>query len=436
MPVEAALATVLADFGDLPLSASGRRIALGQLRRIARCNRALCGRGEEAEPTAYEAWIVQRTRHALQRALSGWAGALRRTPPTDIAVQGAPDPDGPIPAAGLGDGFVPARIVPRVDVNRADLAALVALPGLGPVTAARLLESRRRDGPFATANAILERRIVSRNAYERLSPWVTAAPRAQQEPGFTTPALARFVAAPEPAALTAALRETGGAFAAAGALPDGASLERRFLATLGSCVAHLEAHANPHPAARVSAATVNGWFAHHARAATLGDTRSVPLDAVAMVKDSRYLPAALAVLGAARERLLVMMFFLRYAPEDPRYPVNALLDAVVAAHERVAVRVLLDRDAEGAPYGSRIINRDAFDHLTARGVPVRYDSEARVTHTKLIVADDRHVLVGSHNWTAGSLYAYDDMSLYADSPALCAQAAARFEARWDAAAKA
>jgi len=42
-----------------------------------------------------------------------------------------------------------------VDVNRADVAELAQLPGLGATTAARIVDHRRVHGPFASVEALL-----------------------------------------------------------------------------------------------------------------------------------------------------------------------------------------------------------------------------------------------------------------------------------------
>ncbi|MGW8267064.1 MAG: ComEA family DNA-binding protein, partial [Longimicrobiales bacterium] len=43
----------------------------------------------------------------------------------------------------------------RLDLNRAGLEELQGLPGIGPALAARILESRSREGPFGTAEDLL-----------------------------------------------------------------------------------------------------------------------------------------------------------------------------------------------------------------------------------------------------------------------------------------
>ncbi|MBI3312033.1 MAG: helix-hairpin-helix domain-containing protein [Candidatus Omnitrophica bacterium] len=61
----------------------------------------------------------------------------------------------------------------RVAVNRANEAELVALPGIGPVTARRILEERRRGGRFVTARDLLRVKGISAKTLEKIHRLVT-----------------------------------------------------------------------------------------------------------------------------------------------------------------------------------------------------------------------------------------------------------------------
>ena len=82
---------------------------------------------------------------------------------------------------------------------------------------------------------------------------------------------------------------------------------------------------------------------------------------------------------------------------------------------------------------SRVVNRETFLRLKESGVGVRQDSPDRSTHTKLVLVDRRKIIVGSHNWTLGSLTQYDDTSIYLEAKGLGAAYERRFKALWDAA---
>ncbi len=44
----------------------------------------------------------------------------------------------------------------QLDINHADFAELVKLPGIGPVLAGRIMEYREQHGPFSTVDSLLQ----------------------------------------------------------------------------------------------------------------------------------------------------------------------------------------------------------------------------------------------------------------------------------------
>ena len=63
---------------------------------------------------------------------------------------------------------------PALDLNRATLSELDALPGIGPVLAGRIAAHRSRAGPFRRPEDLLAVRGVGPRLLERLRPWITA----------------------------------------------------------------------------------------------------------------------------------------------------------------------------------------------------------------------------------------------------------------------
>ncbi len=61
-----------------------------------------------------------------------------------------------------------------VDVNRATVEALEALPGVGPATAAAIVAERESGGPYADVDALVRARGVGPSTVEALRPFVTA----------------------------------------------------------------------------------------------------------------------------------------------------------------------------------------------------------------------------------------------------------------------
>jgi cardiolipin synthase len=151
----------------------------------------------------------------------------------------------------------------------------------------------------------------------------------------------------------------------------------------------------------------------------------------AVIEDSAYPFFVRDLLKTAQSSVRLIMFFMRF--EDvAAYPTDDVIAEIVAAGGRgLDVKVILDRDAEGSEIGATVVNQEAFDYLQGAGIPVRWDTVERVTHTKLLVVDDRHVVIGSHNWTAGSFFAYDDTSIYVRSVDLAQHYLQQFDQLWE-----
>lgn len=140
------------------------------------------------------------TRHQLALLLAATAlaalglavGHVRRTHPEVVErlerfdrVPESPDPVAVPPAAPgasprrperpatlrPADGEAPSP--EPIDLNRARAGDLMRLPGVGPVLATRIVESRDTDGPFASVEELRRVRGLHRSTLDRLRPLVT-----------------------------------------------------------------------------------------------------------------------------------------------------------------------------------------------------------------------------------------------------------------------
>lgn len=83
---------------------------------------------------------------------------------------------GESPPASIDSLFAPVAARGPVDLNRATVAELDTLPGIGPVYAQRIVESRQRDGPFRSVEELLDRKLLPRATYERIKDRVIIGP--------------------------------------------------------------------------------------------------------------------------------------------------------------------------------------------------------------------------------------------------------------------
>ncbi|MGE3960130.1 MAG: DUF4332 domain-containing protein [Dehalococcoidia bacterium] len=314
--------------------------------------------------------------------------------------------------------------VPVLDVNAADAATLASRPGLGAVSARRIVARREALGPYTELDEV---RVAGR---VRGSQWETAAPFLRIGDG----------AGPEVSTRVQDEVRAGGAAAAVRLLVAGevhldgidtSSLHAAALSFVEAATRRIELKRAypPHwgPDADRLRRGARALQADVAR--RRGRARP---DGVAVVRGSDYLALAGALIDAATEHVRVSMFFFNTDDEDG--PAATLVGALERAAGRgVAVQVLLDDDLPDDYHGARLVNEATRARLASRGISSRATPLDRTYHAKVLLVDDRHVLAGSHNWTASSFYLYDDTSLYVESTAAAAAAAGRFDRYWDAA---
>lgn len=100
-----------------------------------------------------------------RRVVDGEQILVSPSVPTAMPISGAIG-TGATSAAGSGAGST------VIDLNSADLAALDALPGVGPVMAARILSWRDQHRRFTTIDQLREISGIGQRTFERLKPYV------------------------------------------------------------------------------------------------------------------------------------------------------------------------------------------------------------------------------------------------------------------------
>ncbi len=104
-----------------------------------------------------------------------------------------------------------------------------------------------------------------------------------------------------------------------------------------------------------------------------------------------------------------------------------VVEALKRAHDRgVKVRVILERNVIGGE------NSGSFGALKDYGVDVRWASDVfKLTHSKFMIVDGKHVLVGSHNFSNSALTLNREASVIVEkSPAAVEAFRQVFEDDW------
>jgi len=143
---------------------------------------------------------------------------------------------------------------------------------------------------------------------------------------------------------------------------------------------------------------------------------------VTFLANTAYFDVLIPHLTQAKQEIVVSMFLFALGDHENNRA-NQVKSALIDAVKRgVRVRVLLDV-SEGEDFSTEA-NRGVAKELGQHGIAVQFDSPARTTHTKLVIIDQRYVLLGSHNFTHSALRHNNEASLLIESPKLAQQALA------------
>jgi competence protein ComEA len=143
-------------------------------------------RGEIAAPGVYELSPGARLQDAIAAAggltedadLStvNLARRLRDGELIVILAQLAPGSSPMVPRAGAGDASAPEDLGARIDINTATAEELEALPGVGDVTAARIIAYRQQHGPFRAVDDLIHVQGISDRTIDEFRDLVTIGP--------------------------------------------------------------------------------------------------------------------------------------------------------------------------------------------------------------------------------------------------------------------
>lgn len=150
-----------------------------------------------------------------------------------------------------------------------------------------------------------------------------------------------------------------------------------------------------------------------------------------LIHDASYRDIVARLVQTAAHHCLCMVFIVNPDPvEDTDLLVDGLLHDLAAATWRgVDARLLVGGSrSNGSILDAALLARERAQSL---GIDCRLGAavEQRSNHSKLVIADER-CLLGSHNWSPGSLTDQTQDSVFVDDAALAAYFVSRFEKQW------
>src|SRR5262245_51449940 len=92
---------------------------------------------------------------------------------------------------------VAAGPIYQIDLNHADRAELLQLPGIGPQLADRIVQHRRQHGPFHSVDDFQHVSGIGPLTLERLRSWICVGPEGKDDAKSTTRTLTSLDSSPE-----------------------------------------------------------------------------------------------------------------------------------------------------------------------------------------------------------------------------------------------
>ncbi len=154
------------------------------------------------------------------------------------------------------------------------------------------------------------------------------------------------------------------------------------------------------------------------------------------INDRDYYPVAIEKINGAEKSIHMVMYEIRWYgnPDTDYHDVSKLGKALVNAHKRgVDVKVIMD---DGRGYGFTnpdLVNaaKNWSSYLKSKGVQVKFDWSNQTTHDKLIIIDDKLVIVGSTNWSQSALNYNHEANALIESKEVAEQYENYFDSLWN-----
>jgi hypothetical protein len=416
---------VIADWGDLGFTDGEQETLRERVMELATAFGARLVADIETIPNLDQQYAVYVARDALDKRAAYLAGRLRED--RDSLAYSVETRDW----APYNEFMKASEVRRRIDLNSATAEEIAALPKIGDVVAARIVAARNLASPWASIEDLpriqgvgrVQKEILEDASYSLGETRPSIASTAAVDAFRNRPTFAEYVR----------IIQSGAYIGATDAPPaDAAAIRREIVQELRRTVEWAKGQRG---ASRRRLKTRASEARDQLAAAAAHDAlleSAKPCTVCGTVFNTDYRDATLQLIHGAEERVWVAMFFMVYG-NDEEYPIRSMVNALIAAQERgLDVRVLLDRDRPEDPYSSSEINAPAARALRDAGVSVRFDPPEQAIHSKVLIIDGHSVLAGSHNWTAGSIFQYEDVSFLLESPELSQEFGAWFQELWDA----
>jgi phosphatidylserine/phosphatidylglycerophosphate/cardiolipin synthase-like enzyme len=136
---------------------------------------------------------------------------------------------------------------------------------------------------------------------------------------------------------------------------------------------------------------------------------------VSLLTNQNYFPELLKIIDEAQNEIFISIFSFKAGVHKNSYPDRIVGHLAKAVKRGVKVVVILETTNKRADE-LNIQNRQTGKLLEEKGIEVYFDSPRKTTHTKLVVVDERLVILGSHNLTQSALKYNNEISTLMENP--------------------
>jgi phosphatidylserine/phosphatidylglycerophosphate/cardiolipin synthase-like enzyme len=139
-----------------------------------------------------------------------------------------------------------------------------------------------------------------------------------------------------------------------------------------------------------------------------------------VLRNREYSDALLRGIREARSTIICSFYLFKIGEGRNNQPRRIAEELIRARKRGLTVTVILEKTGKDNDTLDAD-NRSTASLLAQGGVTVHFDSPQITTHNKVVVIDNRHIYLGSHNLTQAALNYNNELSVRIDSPELASE---------------
>ena len=105
------------------------------------------------------------------------------------------------------------------------------------------------------------------------------------------------------------------------------------------------------------------------------------------------------LINGSKKTIKIIVFDWRWYPNDPANPCQQFNHAILTAKNRgVEIKVITNID-------------NVVNILNQQGCKAKHIASKRLIHAKIMIIDDQHIIIGSHNYTQSAFTMNQEISV-------------------------